>query len=42
MATAPSPSAKAELEAQIGELYPDPLGFVRLCFPWGEPGPAFI
>lgn len=32
-----------DVEAQIDELvascYDDPLKFVRVCFPWGEPGP---
>src|SRR5260370_39698517 len=24
----------------VDQFYADPLGFVRTCFPWGEPGTA--
>ena len=24
----------------VDQFYSDPLGFVRTCFPWGEPGTA--
>lgn len=28
-----------ELAAEIARYYDDPLGFVRVAWPWGEPGP---
>jgi hypothetical protein len=28
----------AELAEFVGQFYADPLGFVRACYPWGEPG----
>lgn len=30
--------ADAELEEFVGQFYADPLGYVRVAFPWGEPG----
>ena len=32
-------SADAELADFVGQFWDDPLGFVRGCFSWGEPGP---
>lgn len=32
-------NAEAELHALVGRYYEDPLGFVRTCFPWRQPGP---
>jgi len=32
-------NAELELHELVGGFYEDPLGFVRTCFPWGEPGP---
>ncbi len=29
----------AELAEEVGEYYDDPLGFVMMAWPWGEPGP---
>ncbi len=34
-----SRNAEAELHDLVGSYYEDPLGFVRQCFAWGEPGP---
>src|SRR5216683_8298061 len=34
-----SRNAEAELHELIGGFYEDPLGFVRTCYPWREPGP---
>lgn len=31
--------ADAELADFVSQFYNDPLGFVRACYPWGEPGP---
>jgi hypothetical protein len=28
-----------ELSEQVRDCYADPLRFVRIMFPWGEPGP---
>ncbi len=28
-----------EFADQIAKYYDDPLGFVQVAFPWGEPGP---
>jgi hypothetical protein len=34
----PAASCEMELARFIGETYDDPLAFVRLAYPWGEPG----
>jgi hypothetical protein len=31
-------SVENELAEFVGQFYADPLGFVKACFPWGEPG----
>lgn len=37
MSTAVSRDAEAELYEAVAEHYADPLGYVRMAFPWGEP-----
>ncbi len=32
-------TAEDRLHEAIGTYYADPVGFVRECFPWGQPGP---
>lgn len=32
-------SPDLELAEFVAQFYADPLGFVRACYPWGEPGP---
>lgn len=34
-----APDVDSELADFVGQFYADPLGFVRACYPWGEPGP---
>lgn len=38
-APAVSPALDNELADFVSQFYADPLGFVRACYPWGEPGP---
>lgn len=35
----PAEQLESELAEFVGQFYADPLGFVRACYPWGEPGP---
>lgn len=35
----PSPEVDQQVAALVASCYHDPLRFVRLCFPWGDPGP---
>ncbi len=34
-----SPELDLEIADFVKTFYDDPLGFVRACYPWGEPGP---
>ena len=37
MATASLPTQDEQLADFVGQFYGDPVGFVRACYPWGEP-----
>jgi hypothetical protein len=37
-AISPASNAHEELADFVAQFYDDPLGFVKSCYPWGEPG----